>query len=74
MNFTNDVYWEITFMSLHENPPMEDSIVMPWSKDIPSNEDMVNCILTQRTELVRFKHHIKVLRYLQVDPNLLFRD
>jgi len=67
MNFTNDHTWEITFMSLHENPPQEDTIEMHWSEEIPPNDRMIEAILVQRPELVRFKHHISVQRYQRVD-------
>lgn len=70
--YINDCYWKIVFISLHENPPMEDEIIMTWSNEIPSNEVMIEAILAKREELVKFKHHIRVQRYQQVDPTLLF--
>lgn len=69
MDFTNDHTWEITFMSLHEDPPMEDKISMHWSKEIPPNDHMIQAIITQRPELIRFKHHISVQRYQRVETN-----
>lgn len=70
MNFTNDHDWEITFMSLHENPPQEDVITMHWSQDIPPIDRMIEAIIVQRPELERFKHHISVQRYQRVDTRV----
>lgn len=72
--FTNDFYWKIIFISLHENPPMEDEIIMTWTNDIPPNEAMIEAILTKREELARYKHHIRVQRYHQVDTALVFNE
>lgn len=43
--FTNDYYWKIIFTSLHENPPMEDEIIMTWSNEIPPLESMIEAII-----------------------------
>ena len=70
--FTNDTYWQITFSSLHQNPPEEDSIIMSWSSNIPPELSMKEAIIAQRPELERFKTHIRVHRYQQVDPRLVY--
>ena len=57
-------------MSLHENPPQEDTIEMSWSDDIPPNDRMIEAIILRRPELAKFKHHVSVQRYQRVDPFL----
>ena len=72
--FTNDYYWKIIFTSLHENPPMEDEIIMTWSNEIPPLELMIEAIIMKREELAPFQHHIMVHRYHQVEASLVFND
>lgn len=71
MTFTNDVVWQITFWSLHEDPPLEDSIQMHWSNDMPRMDDMIEAIIIQRPELAPFRHHIRVQSYHRLDPTLI---